>query len=128
MQNCILTSDATNKSAMANDAKNKFPIRRKLRSVYIAKHTKIFPAMDKNIKRDRKMPVTRKTKKSRERKQTEKILEKNKSPLEFFENNSKILCRYNYVHTALFFNKHTHTLQSNANIQRKINAIFQIST
>lgn len=42
---------------MANDAKNKFPIRRKLRSVYIAKHTKIFPAMDKNIKRDKKTPV-----------------------------------------------------------------------
>lgn len=42
---------------MANDAKNKFPIRRKLRSVYIAKHTKIFPAMDKNIKRDKNTPV-----------------------------------------------------------------------
>lgn len=45
---------------MANEAKNKFPIRRKLRSVYIAKHTKIFPAMDKNIKRDRNTPVEEK--------------------------------------------------------------------
>lgn len=45
---------------MANDAKNKFPIRRKLRSVYIAKHTKIFPAMDKNIKKDRNTPVEEK--------------------------------------------------------------------
>jgi hypothetical protein len=35
-ENCgtfILTKDATNKSAIANDAKNKFPIRRKLLSV-----------------------------------------------------------------------------------------------
>lgn len=55
----VITSDATNKSAMANDAKNKFPIRRKLRSVYIAKHTKIFPAMDKNIKRDKNTPAKR---------------------------------------------------------------------
>lgn len=50
---------------MANDAKNKFPIRRKLRSVYIAKHTKIFPAIDKNIKSDKKMPA--KKEKSRKR-------------------------------------------------------------
>lgn len=29
----VITKDATNKSAMANDAKNKLPIRRRLRSV-----------------------------------------------------------------------------------------------
>lgn len=29
----VITSEATNKSAIARDAKNKFPIRRKLRSV-----------------------------------------------------------------------------------------------
>lgn len=53
---------------MANDAKNKFPIRRKLRSVYIAKHTKIFPAIDKNIKSDKKMPANKEeTRKESER-------------------------------------------------------------
>lgn len=56
----VITNDATNKSAMARDAKNKFPIRRKLRSVYIAKQTRILPATDKNISRDRKMPVNKK--------------------------------------------------------------------
>lgn len=66
----VITSDATNKSAMANDAKNKFPIRRKLRSVYIAKHTKIFPAIDKNIKSDKKMPANIEKKQEREKKQT----------------------------------------------------------
>lgn len=55
---------------MASDAKNKFPIRRKLRSVYIAKHTKIFPAMDKNIKRDRNTPAKR-IKKKEEKKPDE---------------------------------------------------------
>lgn len=64
----VITSDATNKSAMANDAKNKFPIRRKLRSVYIAKHTKIFPAIDKNIKSDKKMPANKENKKKEKEK------------------------------------------------------------
>lgn len=55
---------------MANDAKNRFPIRRKLRSVYIAIHTKIFPAIDKNIKSDKKMPANKEKKKKRNRKKT----------------------------------------------------------
>lgn len=29
----VITSDATNRSAIANDARNKFPMRRRLRSV-----------------------------------------------------------------------------------------------
>lgn len=59
---------------MANDAKNRFPIRRKLRSVYIAIHTKIFPAIDKNIKSDKKMPANKeKKKKEIERKQKYKL-------------------------------------------------------
>lgn len=48
---------------MARDAKNKFPIRRKLRSVYIAIQTRILPATDKNISNDRKMPVNKKNEK-----------------------------------------------------------------
>lgn len=32
-------------------------MRRKLRSVYMARHTNILPAIDKNIKRDKKMPA-----------------------------------------------------------------------
>lgn len=53
----VITSEATNKSAIANDARNKFPIRRKLRSVQMARQTSIFPAIDKNISTDRKMPA-----------------------------------------------------------------------
>lgn len=52
----VITSEATNRSAIAKDAKNKFPIRRKLLSVYIAMHTRIFPAIDRNISVDRKNP------------------------------------------------------------------------
>lgn len=53
----VITREATNKSAIASDAKNRFPMRRKLRSVYMARHTNILPAIDKNIKRDKKMPA-----------------------------------------------------------------------
>lgn len=53
----VITREATNKSAIASDAKNRLPIRRKLRSVYIAKHTKIFPAIDRKIKSDKNMPA-----------------------------------------------------------------------
>ena len=60
----VITSDATNKSAMARDAKNKFPILRKLRSVQIAKQTKILPATDKNISNERKIPENRREKKT----------------------------------------------------------------
>lgn len=56
----VITSDATNKSAIASDAKNRFPMRRKLRSVYMARHTNILPAIDKKIKRDKKMPAKKK--------------------------------------------------------------------
>lgn len=56
----VITRDATNKSAIASDARNRFPIRRKLRSVYMARHTNILPAIDKNIKRDKKMPAKKK--------------------------------------------------------------------
>lgn len=57
---------------MANDAKNKFPIRRKLRSVYIAKHTKIFPAIDRNISSDRNMPVKNGEQKKKKRNENAK--------------------------------------------------------
>lgn len=50
---------------MASDAKNKFPIRRKLRSVYMAKHTKIFPAIDRNIISDRSTPGMKERKRAR---------------------------------------------------------------
>lgn len=63
----VITREATNKSAIANDAKNKFPIRRKLRSVYIAKHTRIFPAIDRNIKSDKNMPVENERKKKKKK-------------------------------------------------------------
>ena len=52
----VITNDDTNKSATASDAKNRLPIRRKLRSVYIAIHTKILPAIDKKITSDKKIP------------------------------------------------------------------------
>jgi hypothetical protein len=45
----VMTKIDTNKSAIANDAKNKFPILRKLRSVAIARHTRIFPVAARNI-------------------------------------------------------------------------------
>lgn len=45
----VITSTDTKRSAIASDARNKFPIRLKLLSVYIAIHTKMFPAADKNI-------------------------------------------------------------------------------
>lgn len=44
-----MTKTDTNKSAIANEARNKFPIRRRLRSVAIAKHTRIFPVAARNI-------------------------------------------------------------------------------
>lgn len=53
----VITSEATNRSAIAKDAKNKFPILRKLLSVYIAMHTRIFPAIDRNISVVRRNPV-----------------------------------------------------------------------
>ena len=45
----VITKIDTNKSAIANEARNKFPIRRRLRSVAIAKHTSIFPVAARNI-------------------------------------------------------------------------------
>lgn len=45
----VITKIDTNKSAIANEARNKFPIRRRLRSVAIAKQTRMFPVAARNI-------------------------------------------------------------------------------
>lgn len=45
----VITKSDTNKSAIANEAKNKFPILRRLRSVAMATQTRIFPVAAKNI-------------------------------------------------------------------------------
>lgn len=58
----VITKAATNKSAIAKDARNKFPIRRRLRSVQIARHTRILPAIDKKINTNSKMPVKKEKK------------------------------------------------------------------
>jgi hypothetical protein len=52
----VITREATNRSAIANEAKNRFPIRRRLRSVYIAIQTRMFPAIDRKIRSPRKDP------------------------------------------------------------------------
>lgn len=54
----VITREATKRSAMAKEARNRFPIRRRPRSVYIATHTKMFPATDKNISNDRNVPTS----------------------------------------------------------------------
>ena len=52
----VITKLATNKSAMAKLARKRFPIRRRPRSVYMASTTKMFPAIDMNIKMDGTTP------------------------------------------------------------------------
>lgn len=45
----VITKIDTNKSAIANEAKNKFPILRRLRSVAMARQTRMFPVAAKNM-------------------------------------------------------------------------------
>lgn len=58
----VITRHPTNKSAIASDAKNKLPILLNPRSVYIATHTSILPATEKNIRTNRRKPGKKKKK------------------------------------------------------------------
>lgn len=51
-----MTAAATNMSAIANEAKNRLPIRRSPLSVYIAMQTRMLPAALTNIRRERNIP------------------------------------------------------------------------
>ncbi|KAJ8959831.1 hypothetical protein NQ318_011564 [Aromia moschata] len=56
----VITNEATKRSAIAREARKRLPIRRRPRSVYIATHTRMFPATERNISSDRNVPAKEK--------------------------------------------------------------------